>query len=315
MRIAPRRAPDRLLRLLVRALRGRRGRALAGGQARRVGRARHAVLRRRRRGRWSRSWSLLAGRAYFVEHDEVEIEVAPALVGARPGRGRRLRRAAIAVTAAAAKLAAERGAARRGAARARDRRARRRSAVDRESREMAAAVLAPPARAAAASAGVPAGGEVLHTVRRPRGRRPGGARPRVDAIGAQAVVVGRRGRLRRARERPGGRRARLSDRLGVDVREAGRGALRAEADLQRRPRRPPRGRRRHAPRRRPALRRGTPGARLVLPARARPARCSSTRNRRPRRAGPSKPSARGRNRAPWRERGSLMGFSATANGA
>ena len=43
--------PDRLLRLFASALRRRRDRAVPGGQARRVGRAGRAVLRRRGRGR------------------------------------------------------------------------------------------------------------------------------------------------------------------------------------------------------------------------------------------------------------------------
>jgi len=133
---------------------------------------------------------LLAGRAYFVEEPEVEIEtaapIAPILV-AVDGSAR-----GIVVTAAAAKLATERGAAVE-VLHVHETDVLGEDAVDRESREMAAAVLAH-RLAQLQELGVPAGGEVLHTF----GDHEDAVQAvldRVDALGAQAVVVGRKGRV------------------------------------------------------------------------------------------------------------------------
>jgi MFS family permease len=135
---------------------------------------------------------LVAGRAYFVASEaEVEVEAAPVpvapVVVAVDGSPR-----GIVVTAAAARLAAERGAAVEvlhvhetdvlGA-----------QGVDRESREMASAVLTR-RLTQLHDAGVPAGGEVLHTF----GDHEDAVQAvldRVEELGAQAIVVGRRGHL------------------------------------------------------------------------------------------------------------------------
>ena len=134
---------------------------------------------------------LLAGRAYFVSEEEVEVEIAPTLaapvVVAVDGSPR-----GIAVTAAAAKLATERGAAVE-VLHVHETDVLGDQAVDRESREMAAAVLSR-RLAQLHDAGVPAGGEVLHSF----GDHEDAVQAvldRVEEIGAQAVVVGRRGRV------------------------------------------------------------------------------------------------------------------------
>ena len=134
---------------------------------------------------------VLAGRAWFTEHQEVEVEVevAPALAApvlvAVDGSPR-----GIAVTAAAAKLAAERGAAVE-VLHVHETDVVGDDAVDRESRERAAAVLAS-RLAQLHEAGVRAGGEVLHTF----GDHEDVVQAvldRVDELGAQAVVIGRKG--------------------------------------------------------------------------------------------------------------------------
>jgi MFS family permease len=134
---------------------------------------------------------LIAGRAYFAETEEVEAAVAPALPApvlvAVDGSPR-----GIAVTAAAAKLAAERGAAVQ-VLHVHETDVLSEQAVDRESREMAAAVLAR-RLAQLQEAGVQAGGEVLHTFGDHEDAVQAVLR-RVEEIGAQVVVVGRRGRV------------------------------------------------------------------------------------------------------------------------
>ena len=192
----PGRAPDRLLAPTPSCASRRRGRAVAGGQARRVGRARHAVLRRRRRGA-GRARVCSLGRAYFAEHDEVEIEDAPTLVApvlvAVDGSAR-----GIEVTAAAARLAAERGAGVEVAARARDRRRRRGGRRPREPRD--GRDRARPAALVAAARGgrSPPGGEVRAHLRRPRGRRRRRGRRTPVVRGAVAAVA--TAGLRRARQ-------------------------------------------------------------------------------------------------------------------
>ena len=112
--------------------------------------------------------------------------VAPVLV-AVDGSSR-----GIEVTAAAARLAAERGAGVE-VVHVHETDVVGEEAVDRESREMAATVLAL-RLAQLREAGVPAGGEVVHTY----GDREDAVRAvlaRVDEVGAQAVVVGRRGQV------------------------------------------------------------------------------------------------------------------------
>jgi MFS family permease len=135
---------------------------------------------------------LLAGRADFVsEEAEIEFEIAPTLAApvlvAVDGSPR-----GIAVTAAAAKLATERGAAVE-VLHVHETDVFGDQAADRESRELAAAVLNR-RLAQLREAGVPAGGEVLHTF----GDHEDAVQAvldRVEEIGAQAVVVGRRGRV------------------------------------------------------------------------------------------------------------------------
>jgi MFS family permease len=133
---------------------------------------------------------LVAGRAYFAEGEEVEVSVqtlvAPVLV-AVDGSSR-----GIEVTAAAARLAAERGAGVE-VVHVHETDVVGEDAVDRESREMAAAVLALRLEQLR-EAGVEAGGEVVHTY----GDREDAVRAvlsRIDEVGAQAVVVGRRGEV------------------------------------------------------------------------------------------------------------------------
>jgi len=96
----------------------------------------------------------------------------------------------VAVTAAAARLAAERGVGVE-VVHVHETDVVGDDAVDRENREMAAAVLAR-RLAQLQDAGVPAGGEVLHTF----GDHEDAVRAvleRIEAIGAQIVVVGREG--------------------------------------------------------------------------------------------------------------------------
>ena len=133
---------------------------------------------------------LVAGRAYFVEEEEFEVAtatpVAPVLV-AVDGSPR-----GIEVTAAAARLAAERGAGVE-VVHVHETDVVGEEAVDRESREMAGAVLAL-RLAQLREAGVVAGGEVVHTY----GDREDAVRAilsRIEEVGAQAVVVGRRGQV------------------------------------------------------------------------------------------------------------------------
>jgi len=134
---------------------------------------------------------LVAGRAYFaVEEEEFEIAtatpVAPVLV-AVDGSAR-----GIEVTAAAARLAVERGAGVE-VVHAHETDVVGDEAVDRESREMAAATLAL-RLAQLREAGVAAGGEVVHAF----GDREDAVRAvlsRIEEVGAQAVVVGRRGEV------------------------------------------------------------------------------------------------------------------------
>jgi MFS transporter, ACDE family, multidrug resistance protein len=134
---------------------------------------------------------LVAGRAYFTEADEVEVAIAPELVApvlvAVDGSPRGAR-----VTAAAARLAAERGAAVQ-VLHVHETDVLSELAVDRESRELAAAMLARRI-AQLREAGVQAGGEVVHTF----GDHEDAVQAvldRVDEIGAQVVVVGRKGRV------------------------------------------------------------------------------------------------------------------------
>ena len=134
---------------------------------------------------------LIAGRAYFAEHEEIEVEVAPTLAApvlvAVDGSPR-----GIAVTAAAARLATERGAAVE-VLHVHETDVLAEDAVDRETRETAASVLAR-RLAQLQKLGVPAGGEVLHTF----GDHEDAVQAvldRIEKIGAQVVVVGREGRV------------------------------------------------------------------------------------------------------------------------
>jgi hypothetical protein len=136
---------------------------------------------------------LIVGRRSFLEEPEVEVEVehapvltAPVLV-AVDGSAR-----GATVTAAAAKLATERGTAVE-VLHVHRTEVFDEEAVDRGSREMALAVLALRLEQLR-EAGVPAGGEVVHTF----GNRDDAAKAvldRVDEVGAQLVVVGRKGRV------------------------------------------------------------------------------------------------------------------------
>ncbi len=135
---------------------------------------------------------LIAGRRWFADAPEVEVEafapvlVAPVLVAVDGSP-----RGAV-VTAAAAKLAGERGAAVE-VLHVHETDVLAGDAVDRESREMAAAVLAL-RLAQLRDAGIPAGGEVLHSY----GDHEDAVQAVLDHVessGAQAVVVGREGRI------------------------------------------------------------------------------------------------------------------------
>jgi MFS transporter, ACDE family, multidrug resistance protein len=106
---------------------------------------------------------------------------------------------ASAVTAAAASLALERGAPVE-VLHVHETDVAIEDAVDRETREQAAAVLAD-RLAQLRERGVPAGGEVIHTF----GNREDVVRAvlaRAGAVGAQAIVVGRRGEVARRAEVP-----------------------------------------------------------------------------------------------------------------
>jgi nucleotide-binding universal stress UspA family protein len=133
---------------------------------------------------------LLAGRAYFTEEPETEVAtptpVAPVLV-AVDGSAR-----GIVVTAAAASYARQRGAAVE-VLHVHETDVLGEQAVDRETGELAAATLAR-RLAQLQELGITAGGEVLHTY----GDHEDVVQAvlkRIDDIGAQAVVVGRRGRV------------------------------------------------------------------------------------------------------------------------
>ena len=143
---------------------------------------------------------LVAGRAYFVEEEEVEVATAtPVAPGARRGRrlpardrGHRRR--------GQARRRAWRGG--RGRARARDRRRRRGGRRPRERARWPRAVLALPARAAARGGRRRRAVRSLHTLRRPRGRRASDpVADRRTRRSAQAVVVGRREVSGRSRAR------------------------------------------------------------------------------------------------------------------
>jgi nucleotide-binding universal stress UspA family protein len=135
---------------------------------------------------------LVAGRREFSDAPEVEVAVpvpapAPVLVAVRSATPH-----AVAVTARAAELATERGAPVE-VLHVHETDAAIEDAVDRESRADAAALLAD-RLAQLRERGVPAGGEVLHTV----GSHEDVIRAvleRAGAIGAQTIVVGRRGQL------------------------------------------------------------------------------------------------------------------------
>jgi MFS family permease len=141
---------------------------------------------------------LLAGRRVLSEEPEVEVAVpvpspAPVLlaVGISPHQS--------AITAAAADLALERGAAVE-VLHVHETDVAVEDAADRETREQAAAVLAD-RLAQLRERGVPAGGEVVHTF----GDREDVVRAvlaRAGAVGAQAIVVGRRGEVARRAEVP-----------------------------------------------------------------------------------------------------------------
>jgi MFS transporter, ACDE family, multidrug resistance protein len=134
----------------------------------------------------------LAGRREFAEAPAVEVAVpvpvaGPVLVAVRAATPH-----AVAVTARAAELAAERGAPVE-VLHVHETDVAVEDAVDRESRADAAALLAD-RLAQLRERGVPAGGEVLHTV----GSHEDVIRAvlaRAGAIGAQTIVVGRRGQL------------------------------------------------------------------------------------------------------------------------
>ncbi len=135
---------------------------------------------------------LLVGRREFTDAPEVEIAVpvpaaAPVLVAVRSATPH-----AVAVTARAAELAAERGAPVE-VLHVHETDVAVEDAVDRETRADAAALLAD-RLAQLRERGVPAGGEVVHTV----GSHEDVVRAvleRAGAIGAQTIVVGRRGEL------------------------------------------------------------------------------------------------------------------------
>jgi nucleotide-binding universal stress UspA family protein len=142
---------------------------------------------------------LLAGRRVFSEAPEVEVSVpvpapAPVLVAVRTATPH-----AVAVTARAAELASERGAPVE-VLHVHETDAAIEDAVDLETRADAAALLAD-RLAQLRERGIPAGGEVIHTV----GSHEDVVRAvleRAGAIGAQAIVVGRRGELARRAPMP-----------------------------------------------------------------------------------------------------------------
>jgi MFS transporter, ACDE family, multidrug resistance protein len=142
---------------------------------------------------------LLAGRRVFSAGPEVEVAVpvpapAPVLLAVRGATPH-----AVAVTARAAAVAAERGAPVE-VLHVHETDAAIEDAVDRESRLEAADVLAD-RLAQLREQGVRAGGEVLHTV----GSHEDVVRAvleRAGAIGAQAIVVGRRGEVAKRAEVP-----------------------------------------------------------------------------------------------------------------
>ena len=138
---------------------------------------------------------LVAGRREFAEAPEVEVPVpggAPVLVAVRSATPH-----AVAVTARAADLAAERGAPVE-VLHVHETDMAVEDAVDLESRADAAALLAD-RLAQLRERGIPAGGEVIHSV----GSHEDAVRAvleRAGAIGAQTIVVGRRGEVaKRAR--------------------------------------------------------------------------------------------------------------------
>jgi hypothetical protein len=141
---------------------------------------------------------LLAGRRVLSQEPEVEVSVpvpAPAPVLLATG----ISPHASAITAAAADLALERRAPVE-VLHVHETDVAIEDAVDRETREQAAAVLAD-RLAQLRERGVPAGGEVLHTF----GDREDVVRAvlaRAGAVGAQAIVVGRRGEVAKRAEVP-----------------------------------------------------------------------------------------------------------------
>jgi nucleotide-binding universal stress UspA family protein len=135
---------------------------------------------------------LLAGRRQFAEAPEVELAVPvpaarPVLVAVRAATPH-----AVAVTARAAELAAERGAPVE-VLHVHETDVAGEEAIETESRADAAALLAD-RLAQLRERGIPAGGEVIHSV----GTHEDAVRAvleRAGAIGAQTIVVGRRGEV------------------------------------------------------------------------------------------------------------------------
>jgi nucleotide-binding universal stress UspA family protein len=135
---------------------------------------------------------LVAGRRYFAEEDEVEVAVpvpaaGPILIAVRTSTPH-----AALVTARAADLAAERGAPVE-VLHVHETDAAIEDAIDFESREAARAILED-RLAQLRERGIPAGGEVIHTV----GTHEDAVRAVLErSLGAQLVVVGREGEVSR----------------------------------------------------------------------------------------------------------------------